>query len=65
MQPFDDSPLARDGKVLILAYDHGLEHGPVDFEGLDGSEHPARTLEAATHPAVTTLPAHKGPAQAH
>ena len=65
MQPFDDSPLARDGKVLILAYDHGLEHGPVDFEGLDGSEDPARTFEVATHPAVTSLAVQKGPAEAY
>jgi len=31
MRPIDDTPLARDGNVLILAYDHGMEHGPVDF----------------------------------
>jgi len=65
MQPFDDSPLARDGKVLILAYDHGLEHGPVDFEGLAGSEDPARTFEAATHPAVTSLAVQKGVAESY
>ena len=65
MQPFDDSPLARDGKVLILAYDHGLEHGPVDFEGLEGSEDPARTFEAATHPAVTSLAVQKGVAESY
>ncbi|MFB6197492.1 MAG: aldolase, partial [Halobacteriaceae archaeon] len=29
MQPLTDTPIARDGKLLILAYDHGLEHGPV------------------------------------
>ncbi|MEF8778281.1 MAG: aldolase, partial [Natronomonas sp.] len=34
MIPIDDTPLCRDGKVLILAYDHGLEHGPVDFEAV-------------------------------
>ena len=65
MQPFDDSPLARDGKVLILAYDHGLEHGPVDFEGLAGSEDPARTFEAAAHPAVTSLAVQKGLAESY
>jgi class I fructose-bisphosphate aldolase len=65
MQPFNDSPLARDGKVLILAYDHGLEHGPVDFEGLEGSEDPARTFEAATHPAVTSLAVQKGVAESY
>jgi class I fructose-bisphosphate aldolase len=65
MIPFDDAPLSRDGKVLILAYDHGLEHGPVDFEGLPGSEDPARTFEAATHPAVTSIAVQKGLAEAY
>jgi class I fructose-bisphosphate aldolase len=65
MLPFDDSPLARNGKVLILAYDHGLEHGPVDFEGLAGSEDPERTFEAATHPAVTSIAVQKGLAEAY
>jgi len=65
MIPFDDSPLARDGKVLILAYDHGLEHGPVDFDGRPGSEDPARTFEAATHPAVTSIAVQKGLAEAY
>ncbi|MFB6194687.1 MAG: aldolase, partial [Haloplanus sp.] len=32
MIPGADSAITRDGKALILAYDHGLEHGPVDFE---------------------------------
>ncbi|MFB6068369.1 MAG: aldolase, partial [Halobacterium sp.] len=27
-----DSAITRDDKALIVAYDHGLEHGPVDFE---------------------------------
>lgn len=65
MRPFDDTPLARDGKVLILAYDHGLEHGPVDFEDVRGSEDPQRVFEIATHPAVTTLAVQKGVAEAY
>lgn len=65
MLPFDDSPLARDGKVLILAYDHGLEHGPVDFEGLAGSEDPERTFAAATHAAVTSIAVQKGLAETY
>ena len=44
MRPFDDTPLARDGKVLIVAYDHGLEHGPVDFEDVPESADPERVL---------------------
>ncbi|MFB6170502.1 MAG: class I fructose-bisphosphate aldolase [Haloarculaceae archaeon] len=65
MIPIDDSPLARDGKVLILAYDHGLEHGPVDFEGVPESADPARTFEAATHDAVTSIAVQKGVAEAY
>jgi len=65
MLPFEDSPLARDGKVLILAYDHGLEHGPVDFEDVPESADPHRTFEAATHPAVTSIAVQKGIAEAY
>ncbi len=28
---FQDKLLGRKGRILILAYDHGLEHGPTDF----------------------------------
>ncbi|MDR9431693.1 MAG: class I fructose-bisphosphate aldolase [Natronomonas sp.] len=65
MIPIDDTPLCRDGKVLILAYDHGLEHGPVDFEGVPESADPERTFEAATHPAVTSVAVQKGIAEAY
>ncbi len=65
MRPFDDTPLARDGKVLILAYDHGLEHGPVDFEDVPESADPERVFDVATHPAVTALAVQKGVAEAY
>jgi class I fructose-bisphosphate aldolase len=65
MRPFDDTPLARDGKVLILAYDHGLEHGPVDFEDVPESADPERVFDVARHPAVTTLAVQKGIAEAY
>ena len=64
MIDIDDTPLCRDGKVLILAYDHGLEHGPVDFEDVPGSADPSRTFEAATHDAVTSIAVQKGIAEA-
>ena len=64
MIPIDDTPLCRDEKVLILAYDHGLEHGPVDFRDVPESADPARTFEAATHPAVTSVAVQKGVAEA-
>jgi class I fructose-bisphosphate aldolase len=50
--------------VLILAYDHGLEHGPADFEDVPGSADPGRVFEAATHPAVTSVAVQKGIAEA-
>jgi class I fructose-bisphosphate aldolase len=65
MRPIDDTPLARDGKVLILAYDHGLEHGPVDFEEVPESADPAHVFDVATHPAVTSLAVQKGIAEAY
>jgi class I fructose-bisphosphate aldolase len=65
MRPFDDTPLARDGKVLIVAYDHGLEHGPVDFEDVPESADPERVFEVATHDAVTTLAVQKGVAESY
>jgi class I fructose-bisphosphate aldolase len=65
MIPIDDTPLCRDGKILILAYDHGLEHGPVDFRGVPESADPERTFEAATHDAVTSVAVQKGIAEAY
>jgi len=65
MRPIDDTPLARDGKILILAYDHGLEHGPVDFEDVPESADPERVFDVATHPAVTSIAVQKGVAEAY
>jgi len=65
MRPIDDTPLTRDGKILILAYDHGLEHGPVDFEDVPESADPRQVFEVARHPAVTSLAVQKGIAEAY
>ncbi len=65
MRPIDNTPLARNGKVLILAYDHGLEHGPVDFEAVPESADPEHVFEVAKHPAVTSLAVQKGIAEAY
>jgi len=65
MRPIDDTPLTRDGKVLVLAYDHGIEHGPVDFEPQPRSADPEHVFEVATHPAVTSLAVGKGIAEAY
>jgi class I fructose-bisphosphate aldolase len=65
MRPLDDSPLSRNGKVLVLAYDHGLEHGPVDFEPRPATMDPESIFETATHDAVTSLAVQKGVAEAY
>ena len=65
MIPIDDSPLTRDGKVLILAYDHGLEHGPVDFVDVPESANPEHVFDVATHDAVTSVAVQKGIAEAY
>jgi len=65
MRPFDDTPLSRDGKVLILAYDHGLEHGPVDFEDVPETMDPETVWDVATHDAVTGFAVQKGVAEAY
>ncbi|MFC6906194.1 class I fructose-bisphosphate aldolase [Halalkalicoccus tibetensis] len=65
MLPLTDSPIVRDGKALILAYDHGLEHGPVDFEPVPETMDPERIFELATHDAVTTTAVQKGVAEAY
>lgn len=65
MLPVKDSPIYRDGTMLVLAYDHGLEHGPSDFQNVPGTEDPERVFEAATHDAVTALAVGKGLAEAY
>jgi class I fructose-bisphosphate aldolase len=65
MIPGATDPISRDGKLLILAYDHGLEHGPVDFEAVPESMNPEHVFDVATHDAVTALAVGKGVAEAH
>jgi class I fructose-bisphosphate aldolase len=65
MLPIDDTPLVRDGKVLILAMDHGLEHGPVDFEPVPETIDPETVFDVATHDAVTAMAVQKGVAEAY
>jgi hypothetical protein len=64
MRPID-APLTREGKALILAYDHGLEHGPTDFTPRPESANPEHVFEVATHDAVTSLAVGKGIAEAY
>ncbi|MFP4589951.1 MAG: class I fructose-bisphosphate aldolase [Halobacteriales archaeon] len=65
MRPIDDTPIARDGNVLILAYDHGLEHGPVDFDPVPETADPETVFDVATHDAVTAMAVQKGVAEAY
>ena len=65
MLPEADEAITRDGKALILAYDHGLEHGPVDFEPNPETADPEVVFELATHDAVTALAVGKGVAEAY
>jgi class I fructose-bisphosphate aldolase len=63
MIDIDDSPITRNGNSLILAYDHGLEHGPVDFEDVPKSANPEHVFDVARHDAVTALAVQKGVAE--
>jgi class I fructose-bisphosphate aldolase len=65
MLPGADSAITRDGKALILAYDHGLEHGPVDFEPVPATMDPSTVFDVATHDAVTAFAVQKGVAEAY
>jgi len=58
-----DSPIARDGKSIILAHDHGLEHGPAAFSGVEDRLDPTTVFDMATHDAVTAFAVQKGLAE--
>ena len=65
MMDIDDSPITRNGNALILAYDHGLEHGPVDFEDVPESANPEHVFDVARHDAVTCVAVQKGVAETY
>jgi class I fructose-bisphosphate aldolase len=65
MIPGADDAITRDGKAIILAYDHGLEHGPVDFDPVPESADPETVFDVATHDAVTAIAVQKGVAEAY
>ncbi|WP_435364142.1 class I fructose-bisphosphate aldolase [Haloarchaeobius sp. DYHT-AS-18] len=65
MQPQVDSALTRDGKAIILAHDHGLEHGPTAFDGVEARLDPETVFEMATHDAVTGFAVQKGLAETY
>ena len=53
--------LSRDGKYLFLAYDHGLEHGPFDFN--DKSINPNYVLDIAVEGEYQGIVLQKGIAE--
>jgi class I fructose-bisphosphate aldolase len=63
MKDIDDSPITRNGNSLIVAYDHGTEHGPVDFEPMPKSADPTHVFDVARHDAVTAIALQKGNAE--
>ena len=65
MIPGADDAITRDEKVLILAYDHGLEHGPRDFDPVPATTDPEVVFDVATHDAVTALAVQKGIAEGY
>lgn len=65
MIPQADDPITRDGKALILAYDHGLEHGPVDFDPVPETADPQAVFDLSTHDAVTAVAVQKGLAETY
>ncbi|PSG99637.1 MAG: aldolase [Nanohaloarchaea archaeon SW_4_43_9] len=58
-----ESPIYRNGNSLILAYDHGTEHGPVDFEPMPKSADPTHVFKVGRHDAVTAIALQKGNAE--
>jgi len=60
-----DEAITRDGNALILAYDHGLEHGPVDFDPVPETADPEAVFDLTTHDAVTAVAVQKGLAESY
>lgn len=65
MMATNESPITKDGKSLILAYDHGLEHGPSAFESIPKRLNPETVFQIGTHDAVTAVAVQKGLAETY
>ena len=57
----DLSKLTTDGKAMFLAYDHGVEHGPIDLVGK--SIDPNFILEIADKAGYNAVVLQKGVAE--
>ncbi|AGN00106.1 fructose-bisphosphate aldolase [Salinarchaeum sp. Harcht-Bsk1] len=65
MRPGMASSLTRDGRTIVLAHDHGLEHGPTGFSEVPERLDPEQIFELATHDAVGCLAVQKGLAETY
>jgi class I fructose-bisphosphate aldolase len=65
MRSLADSPLTRDDRTLLLAMDHGLEHGPSDFSPVPETVDPETVFDIGTHDAVTAIAVQKGIAETY
>lgn len=65
MGSLDNTPIVRDGKSIILAHDHGLEHGSAAFADVPERLNPETVFEMATHDAVTGFAVQKGLAETY
>jgi len=50
--------ITRDNKAVILAFDHGFEHGPAAYDGIDLS--PQRIVDIAEKGGADAVILHKG-----
>ncbi len=57
----EDTAVVRDGRLLVLAYDHGMEHGPQDLK--EGFKDPGPVFELASREEVTGFAVQKGLAE--
>jgi class I fructose-bisphosphate aldolase len=65
MRSLVDSDITRDDRTLILAMDHGIEHGPSDFAPVPETVDPEVVFDIATHDAVTAIAVQKGIAETY
>jgi class I fructose-bisphosphate aldolase len=65
MRSLADAPITRDDRMLVLAMDHGIEHGPSDFTPVPETLDPETVFDIATHDAVTSIAVQKGIAETY
>jgi class I fructose-bisphosphate aldolase len=65
MRSLADAPITRDDRMMVLAMDHGIEHGPSDFTPVPETLDPRVVFDIATHDAVTSIAVQKGVAETY